>query len=179
MSSSPWVSCVAERSLSSSYPWYAIRTRSNQERLSATVLAAKGYDPFLPTYRVRRRWSDRVVVSELPVFSGYVFCRFDVKKRLPILTTPGVVSLVGFGTEPAAISDSEIEAIQSVLGSGLNAAPHPFLKEGQRIRVKCGALEGLEGILLKQKTEWRMVISVTMLQRSIAVEIDREWITAA
>jgi transcription antitermination factor NusG len=147
--------------------------------MSATVLAAKGYDPYLPTYRVRRRWSDRVVVSELPVFPGYVFCRFDVKKRLPILTTPGVVSLVGFGTEPAAISDSEIEAIQTVLASGLTAAPHPFLKEGQRIRVKSGALQGLEGILLKQKTEWRMVISVIMLQRSIAVEIDREWIAAA
>ena len=160
------------------HPWYAIRTRSNHEKVTATVLEGKGYQLYLPLYRVRRRWTDRVVVTELPVFPGYVFCRFDAKQRLPILTTPGVVSVVGFGTEPAPIPDSEIEAVQAVLGSGLQAEPCPFLREGQRIRVTRGALEGLEGILLKKKSEWRMVVSVTMLQRSIAVEIDREWITS-
>lgn len=178
MSASAWAPYIAEDS-PSSYPWYAIRTRSNHEKASALGLAGKGYEPYLPTYRVRRRWSDRVSVSELPVFPGYVFCRFDVKRRLPILTIPGVVSLVGFGSDPAVIADNEIEAIQTVLGSGLNAAPYPFLKEGQRIRVRHGALEGLEGILLKQKSEWRLVVSVSMLQRSIAVEIDRDWVTSA
>jgi transcription antitermination factor NusG len=147
--------------------------------LAAAVLAGKGYERYLPTYRVRRRWSDRVVVTELPIFPGYVFCRFDAKQRLPILTTPGVVSVLGFGAEPSPITDREIEAIQTVLGSGLNAEPCPFLKEGQKISLTHGALEGLEGILLKKKSEWRMVISVTMLQRSLAVEIDREWISAA
>ena len=177
MSSTAWAAPVAER-WSSPYPWYAVRTRSNHEKLTTAVLAGKGYEHYCPTYRVRRRWSDRVVVTELPIFSGYVFCRFDVKQRLPILTTPGVVSVVGFGLEPAPIDDSEIAAIQTVLESGLTAEPCPFLKEGQRIRVKHGALEGLEGILLKKKSEWRMVISVTMLQRSLAVELDREWIAS-
>lgn len=178
MSSTAWAVPVAER-WTAPHPWYAVRTRSNHERVAAAVLAGKGYERYLPTYRVRRRWSDRVVVTELPIFPGYVFCRFDAKQRLPILTTPGVVSVIGFGAEPSPITESEIEAIQTVLESGLNAEPCPFLKEGQRIRVKQGALEGLEGILLKKKSEWRMVISVTMLQRSLAVEIDREWITTA
>ncbi|MBV8552121.1 MAG: UpxY family transcription antiterminator [Acidobacteriaceae bacterium] len=158
-------------------PWYAIRTRSNQENVAALVLEGKGYEYYLPKYRARRRWSDRVVIAELPLFPGYVFCRFDVKQRLPILTTPGVVSIVGFGNEPVAIAESEIADIQAVLTSGLAAEPCPFLREGQRVRVKYGSLAGLEGILLKKKTDWRIIISVTMLQRSIAVEIDSDSIT--
>jgi transcription antitermination factor NusG len=131
----------------------------------------------LPVYRGRRRWSDRIVESDRPLFPGYIFCRFDAQKRFPIVSTPGVVSVVGFGNEPAPISDTEIEAVRSVLHSGLAAEPFPFLSEGQRIRVRRGSLEGLEGILVKKKSDWRIVVSVAMLQRSVAVEIDREWIT--
>ena len=105
------------------------------------------------------------------------FCRFDPKKRLPILTTPSVVSVVGFASEPAPVPDEEIEAVQAILRSGLAAEPCPYLRERQPIRVRCGALEGLEGILVKKKSEWRVVVSVTMLHRSLWVEIDREWIT--
>lgn len=159
------------------FPWYGIRTKSNCERLTATVLQSKGYEHYLPVYRSRRRWSDRVVETDQPLFPGYVFCRFDAKKRFPIVSTPGVVSVVGFGPEPAPISDMEIESVQAVLDSGLAAEPCPFLREGQRIRVKRGSLEGLEGILVKKKTDWRMVVSIAMLQRSVAVEIDRDWIT--
>jgi transcription antitermination factor NusG len=162
---------------SQSFPWFGIRTRSNQEKIAATALESKGFEHYLPTFRSRRRWSDRVVETHQPLFSGYVFCRFDPNQRLPIVTTPGVVSIIGFGKEPAPIADSEIEAVQTVLRSGLAAEPCIFLREGQRVRVKCGALQGLEGILLKKKSEWRMVVSVSMLQRSIAVEIDREWIS--
>lgn len=158
-------------------PWFGIRTRSNQEKMAASALESKGFEHYLPTYRSRRRWSDRIVESDQPLFSGYVFCRFDPNRRLPIVTTPGVVSIIGFGKEPAPIADSEIEAVQTVLRSGLAAEPCPFLREGQRVRVKHGALEGVEGILLKKKSEWRMIVSVTMLQRSLAVEIDREAIT--
>jgi transcription elongation factor/antiterminator RfaH len=157
-------------------PWYGIRTKSNHEKLAARVLESKGYEQYLPVYRSRRRWSDRVVEKDRPLFPGYVFCRFDARKSLPIVSTPGVVSVVGFGNEPAPIADTEIEAVQMLLQSGLATEPCPFLQEGQRIRVKRGALEGLEGILLKKKTNWRIVVSVTMLQRSVAVEIDREWI---
>ncbi|MBV8552120.1 MAG: UpxY family transcription antiterminator [Acidobacteriaceae bacterium] len=156
------------------HPWYAIRTRSNHENLAAAVLEGKGYEYYLPKYRVRRRWTDRVVIAELPLFPGYVFCRFDARQRLPILTTPGVVSIIGFGNDPAPIAETEIAAIQTVLNSGFAAQPCPFLREGQRIRVKYGALQGLEGILLKKKADWRLVVSVTMLQRSIAVEVDSD-----
>jgi len=165
--------------LPAALPWFAVRTRSKHEKVAAAVLENKGFEQYLPVYRSRRRWSDRVVESDRPLFPGYLFCRFDPKKRLPILTTPSVVSIVGFCNEPAPIPESEIEAVQAILRSGLATEPCQFLREGQPVRVKYGALEGLEGILLKKKSEWRMVVSVTMLQRSISVEIDREWITAA
>jgi transcription antitermination factor NusG len=159
-------------------PWFGVRTRSNHEKVTASVLSTKGYDQYLPTYKCRKRWSDRIVETQKPLFPGYVFCRFDPKVRLPILTTPGVVSVVGFGNDPAPIEDAEIEAVQAVLRSGLNTEPCSYLQEGQRIRVNQGALNGLEGILTRKKSEWRMVVSVAMLQRSISVEIDREWIDA-
>jgi transcription antitermination factor NusG len=155
-------------------PWFGLRTKSNHEKIAATVLSGKGYEQYLPTYKARRRWSDRDVITDRPLFPGYVFCRFDPKARLPILTTPGVVSVIGFGSEPAPIDESEIEAVQAVLRSGLGAEPCPFLREGQKIRIRSGALMGVEGILTKKKNEWRMIVSIEMLQRSIAVEIDRE-----
>jgi len=157
-------------------PWFALRTRSNFEKLAATALENKGLTPYLPTYKNRRRWSDRVVVSDSPLFQGYVFCRFDPLNRLPVLTTTGVISIVGCGTEPAAIDDQEIESIDAILRSGLATEPCPFLREGQRVRVRRGSLAGVEGMLTKKKSDFRLVISVTMLQRSISVEIDREWI---
>jgi transcription antitermination factor NusG len=158
-------------------PWHAVHTRSNCERITAAGLQHKGYEQFLPIYRSRRRWSDRVVEIDQPLFPGYVFCRFEACERLPIVTTPGVVSIIGFGIQPAPIPDSEIAAIQAIIRSGLATEPCPFLREGQRIRITRGSLENLEGILVKKKSEWRMIVSVNMLQRSIAVEIDRECIT--
>lgn len=142
------------------------------------VLRNKGFEVYLPTYLVRRRWSDRIVEAEQPLFPGYVFCRLDVLKRLPILTISGVVNILSFGNEPVSIPENEIEAVQAVLRSGRGAEPCPFFCEGQRIRITCGSLEGQEGILLKKKNEWRMVVSITMLQRSVSVEIERERITS-
>ena len=157
-------------------PWYGIRTRSNQEKVAASVLAAKGLEPYLPCYRIRRRWSDRVVETAIPLFPGYVFCRFDSSQRLPVISTPGVVSVVGFGKVPAPIDETEIEAIQTILLSGVPAVPHSYLKVGQKVRVKNGPLEGIEGLLTKKKSEWRMIVSITLLQRSISVEVDRDWL---
>lgn len=164
---------------STEFPWYAVRTLSNHERTTSAILAGKGYLQYLPVYRLKKRWSDRIVQTELPLFPGYVFCRFDWKRRVPILSTPGVFAIVGFGTEAAPIPEEEIEAIKRVLQSGLSAGPCPFLRAGQRIRIKRGPLENIEGILLKRKSEWRMVVSVPMLQRSVSVEIDAGWITSA
>jgi transcriptional antiterminator NusG len=155
------------------FPWYGIRTRPNHERVAAMLLKGKGYEPYLPLYRVHRSRA-----NEHPLFPGYVFCRFDAKKRLPILMTTGVISVLGFGTEPAKIPEHEIEAIKTVLLSGLLAEPCAYLREGQPVRVTHGSLDGLEGILVKKKNQFRMVISVMMLHRSISVEIDRDWLAA-
>jgi transcription elongation factor/antiterminator RfaH len=171
-------SCEASAGTPAIFPWYAIRTKSNQERLASSILVSKGYAPYLPAYSERSRWSDRTVITERPLFPGYFFCRFEPKKHMPILTTPGVVSVLGFGSEPAPIPDTEIEAIRVALRSGLGTQPCSFLREGRRIRITRGSLEGLEGILLRQKGEWRLVVSVNMLQRSISVEIDRDWIAS-
>lgn len=159
--------------------WYGIRTKSKCEKVAATSLTHKGYVSFLPCYRRRHRWTDRVTEIESPLFPGYVFCRFNVLKRLPILTTPGVVSVVGIGKQPLAIPDHEITAIETILRSELFAEPWPYLREGERVRIDRGPLNGLEGIVVKKtRDEWRIVVSVTLLQRSVAAEIDRDWIRA-
>src|SRR6185436_7388198 len=146
------------------HSWYALRTKSKFEKASAVSLANKGYQAYLPCYRQRRRWSDRVTEIESPLFPGYVFCRFDVLKRLPILTTPGVVSIIGVGKEPLAIPDHEIAAVEAILKSELYAEPWPFLYEGQRVIIERGPLLGLEGQVVKKKNGWRIVVSVTLLQ---------------
>lgn len=166
-------------SVNTGFPWYAIRTRSHYERTVSTVLESKGLNAYLPVYRSRRRWSDRVVQLDLPLFPGYVFCRFDTARRLPVITTPGVVSIVGFGNDPAVIPDHEVEAIHTILKSGLATEPCPFLREGQRVRVTHGSLKDVEGILVKKKADWRLVVSVTMLQRSVSVELDGDCVTHA
>src|SRR3984885_1209162 len=155
------------------FPWYGVRTRSNYEKVSASVLRGKGYDPYLPVFRLQGNRSQlQTENSQRPLFPGYVFCRFDVKKRLPILMTTGVISVLGFGKEPAPIPDVEMEAVRAVLRSGLFAEPYPYLREGQRVRIKSGSLDGVEGILVKKKNQFRVVVSVTLLQRSISVEIE-------
>ncbi|MBZ5585407.1 MAG: UpxY family transcription antiterminator [Acidobacteriia bacterium] len=157
-----------------SYPWYAIRVRSRSENFVYTALQAKDLSGFLPTYTVRNRWSDRMKRVELPLFPGYVFCRIDISRRLPVLITPGVVEIVGVGKTPEAIPESQIEAIQIVARAGAPAMPWPYLREGQKVRITHGSLRGLEGILLAAKKDFKIVISIEMLQRSVAVEIDRD-----
>jgi transcription antitermination factor NusG len=159
-------------------PWYAIRTYSNREKIAETILKEKGYAPFLPVYSSRRCWSDRVVTSELPLFPGYVFCRFDYNQRGPIVTSAGVVSIIAFGGQPAPLLDEEIEAIRAVINSGFAAEPAPFLREGERIRITHGPLKSLEGRLVHKKSSWRLVISVELLQRSVSVEVDPSHIEA-
>jgi transcription antitermination factor NusG len=158
------------------HPWYAIRVKSKYETVTSAGLAGKGYEPFLPLYTARRRWSDRVKQMELPLFPGYVFCRFDVGTRLPVLTTPGVISVVGYGREPVAIDEGEIAAVRAIIASGLPAMPWPFLRTGNRVLIEEGPLAGVEGIVLAVKKQYRLIVSVTMLQRSMGVEIDRAWV---
>ncbi len=161
------------------WPWYAVRVKPKFEKVAAHSLASKGFSSFLPLYKERRRWSDRVKLVELPLFPGYVFCSLDLRQRLPVLQTPGVLHFVNFDGEPAPVERSEIEGLQTAAGSGAALAPWPYLREGQRVVVARGPMKGLNGILLKVRDEYRLIISVTLLQRSVAVEIDREAVRPA
>lgn len=154
--------------------WYALYVRQRYEKIVAAALASKGYEVFLPTYETRRRWSDRTKVIELPLFSGYAFCRFDFQERLPILTVPGVNFIVGFGKTPTPVDPNELEAVRLVSESGLPCEPWPFLKVGHQVRVEHGALAGLEGFVVNVKNSYRLIISVNLLGRSVSVELDRD-----
>lgn len=155
--------------------WFAIRVRPQAERVVATVARFKGFEEFLPLYKARRRWSDRFKWVDLPLFPGYLFCKLHEGSRLPILTIPGVLHFVGIGKVPVSIDDAEIAAIQAAIASGLSAEPWPFLNVGQRVRIEEGPLTGAEGILIEVRKKHRIIVSVGLLQRSIAVEIERCW----
>jgi transcription antitermination factor NusG len=158
------------------HPWFAVRVRSNYERIAELHLRERGYERFAPSYKVERQWSDRKKEMDRFLFPGYVFCRLDRHDRLPVLTIPGVVGLVGFGKIPAPIPDEEIERIQRMLESGLLVKPWPFLEVGQTVLIEQGPLAGMEGILAEEKGQWRLVVSVHLLRRSVAAEVDRTWV---
>jgi transcription antitermination factor NusG len=153
--------------------WYALTVKPRHERTAARNLRSRGLEGFAPACRVRRRWCDRIKEIETPLFPGYVFCRFSFADRMQVLNTPGVTSVVGFGKEPAVVPDEEIEAVRAVAASGLAAQPWPYLRAGQRVRIEQGCLEGVVGILLREKDSCRVLVSVEILRRSVAVEIDR------
>ncbi len=156
--------------------WFAVRVKSRCEKAVAQMASGRGYEEFLPVYRCRRRWSDRQQEVEFPLFPGYLFCRLDAERRLPLLTIPGVVHIVGVGKTPTPVDDAEIVAIQAAVQSGLSAEPWPFLQSGDRVRLEAGPLNGLEGILVGSDKQQRLVVSVTLLQRSMAVTIERDWV---
>jgi len=154
--------------------WFAVLVKSNREKVVAATLEQRGYEQFLPLYESRRQWSDRLKDVELPLFAGYVFCRLDLRFRLPVLTIPGVYMFVGMGRIPVSVDDGEIAALQAVARSGSPAAPWPFLQAGQRVRIDRGAFKDMEGLLVEVKNRYRLVLSITLLQRSVAVEVDRD-----
>jgi transcription antitermination factor NusG len=160
-------------------PWYALRVRGRHEKTTAALLQDKGYENFLPLYTSARRWSDRIKEIEFPLFPGYLFCRFGLHDRVPILKTLGVLSIVGIGTTPTPVDSGEIAAIQSVIQSRLPVEPWPFLHIGQRVHIDSGSLCGLQGIVVHFKSQARLVVSITLLQRSVAVEIDSARVSAA
>ena len=160
------------------FDWFALRVKSRSEKLVATMVYHKGFEQFLPLYQCRRRWSDRFKAAELPLFPGYVFCRLNPKDRLPLLTIPGVLHFVGIGKIPLPIDEAEIGSIQAAIGSGMRAEPWPFLNAGERVRIEEGPLAGLEGILVRERGQHRVIVSVTLLRRSVAVEVDRDWVSS-
>ncbi len=155
--------------------WYVIRVRPRSEKLAAAALRGKQYQEFLPLYQKRSRWSDRVKVIEQPLFPGYVFCHAESSGQPPLITTPSVIEILSFGGRPALVSEKEIDDIKAVVRSDLNSEPWPYLREGDRVRIIRGSLAGVEGVLVRSKTDWRMVLSDDILCRSIAVEVERDW----
>jgi transcription antitermination factor NusG len=153
--------------------WYALQVASKKEKLVASVLTEKGYECFLPLYPKRTAWSDRIKVTSVPLFLGYVFSRFDVRARLPILVTPNVYAVVGNGKIPAAIPEQDLEAIRVALHNGFSIEPYDCLQEGDLVRVTKGPLTGIEGSFVKYRGSCRLILSVPLIQRSVAVEIDR------
>ena len=162
---------------SSRNQWYALQLKTRFERVVAAHLRGKGYEEYLPTYRSRRRWSDRVKEVELPLFPGYIFCKFDVTDRLPLMVVPGVISVVRFGGVPMPIPEQEIAAVQRVVNSGMPYGPWPEVCVGEAVHVTHGPLRGLEGVVLQVKKSYHLVISVNLLQRCVSVEIDRDSVT--
>lgn len=158
------------------FPWYAVRVRSNCEQVVHRMLEQRGYELFSPMYRVSRRWSDRMKAIDVPLFPGYVFCRLDTRNQLPVLTTPGVVQLVGSGKKPVALTEIEIASIKTVLKSNLPYMPWEALVPGERVMVDRGPLMGVQGKLLECRTGNRLVVSIEILNRAVAVEIDATWV---
>lgn len=152
----------------------ALQVRAKSEKFVSSCLFSKQIDQFLPLYKARHRWSDRVKEIELPLFDGYVFCRLDLLHRMPVLTIPNVIRIVGIGKTPVPIETQEIQSLQLAVQSGIPTSPWPFLRAGQKVRVEHGPLRDLEGILVQEKGAARLVLSVSLLQRSIAVELDRD-----
>lgn len=157
--------------------WFALQVRTRWESSTALLLSGKGYQTLLPTCKSKKRWNGKVREVNTPLFPGYVFCHFDAQQRLPILVTPGVLAVVGRGKVPLPVDDQEIAAIHSLVASGCHAEPCPFLELGQRVRIESDPFQGVEGILINFKGSQRVVLSVSLLRRSVALEIDRSCVS--
>jgi transcription antitermination factor NusG len=151
--------------------WYAAYTNARHERRVAQQMRERDIEYFLPLYRSVRNWKDRRKELEMPLFPGYVFVRFGARDRLRVVTSPGVVQLVSFGGMPVPLSDAELEALRKGLSCRARLEPHPYLKVGRRVRVHGGPMAGVEGILVRRKEKFRVVLSIELIQRSVAVEV--------
>lgn len=152
--------------------WFAVYTTSRHEKRVAQHLEQRQIEHFLPVYRAQHRWKDGSRVSlDLPLFPGYVFVRIVAHDRVGVLEVPGVVSMIGTGSRPVPLPDFEMEILRSGLDP-TRAEPHPLLTVGQKVRIKVGALSGLEGIVVRRKSGFRVVLTLDLLMQSIAIEVD-------
>lgn len=160
--------------------WYALTVAPRREfKVRDGLSSLDSVEAFLPAYQDKRPWSDRTRLIDVPLFAGYVFARFNpALLRIPVLRLGGVKSIVGFGSEPLALPDTEIESVRSLVASGFPVQQWPFLRPGQKIRVEHGPLRGVEGVIVSQKDAWMMVVSIELLQRSMAVALDRSALKA-
>lgn len=152
--------------------WYALVVKPRFEKAAGRNLEAKGFETLVPTYRKYHSYGARSKVSDLPLFPGYVCCRFDIRRSLPILSTPGVIRVIGTRSVPAPLSEEEIHALQTAIRAKIPVQPFPFMNAGQKVRITTGALAGIEGIVLRPRPKLGIVLSITLLQRSVLLEID-------
>jgi transcription antitermination factor NusG len=156
--------------------WFALAVKPRFEKAVAKTLETRTYESFLPLYRKQHPYGTRSQDSELPLFPGYVFCRFDIRNRSPILTTPGVIQVLGTANIPAALPDREIVSLQTAVRANISVQPFPYMQAGNRVRIERGVLAGMEGIVLSFKQTLRLVLSITLLQKSVLLEIERDQI---
>jgi transcription antitermination factor NusG len=159
--------------------WFALMVKPRFEKSTSTLLRQKGYEEFLPLTAEARSWSDRVKTVQLPLFPRYVFCCFNSHQQGPILNTPGVQRIVGFGMGPTPIPDHEINSLRKLMESGSSPAVCDYIADGEWVLVREGPLAGMEGLLVKAKGSCRVVVSIHLLQRSVYVEVDRTAIVAS
>jgi transcription antitermination factor NusG len=152
--------------------WYALHTRSRHEKVVRDQLSAKGITNLLPLWHKRSVWKDRIKMIDVPLFSGYIFGHFALKSKLEVLQTVGVVRVVGLNGQAIPVPEEQIQAVKTMVEKRLHYDPHPFLQEGMRVRVTHGVLKGAEGVLVAKKQHYRLVISVDLIQKSVAVDID-------
>ena len=167
---------VLDRTVAADQPWLALQVRSRWERKAASLLSEKGYETFVPLYGSMRSWSDRRKLVQLPLFPGYVFCREREGAQGAILTTPGVMRFVGVGGKPAAVDKDELGAVQKMVDSGAAIHPHLYLRKGDAVEIVSGPLEGLKGFVIASQEGARIVVSVTLLQRAVCVDLEPSWV---
>jgi len=152
--------------------WYAVSVRPRHEKVVTRHLEHQGLNYFLPVYRSVRRWKDRRKELDMALFPGYVFVNLNLRDRLGVLRAPGVVQFVTFQGQPAAVPDSEIRALESSQSAGLRPQPHPYLRQGKKVRVRSGPLVNAEGIVIRRKEGFRLVLSIDLIMRSVMLEVD-------
>jgi transcription termination/antitermination protein NusG len=150
-------------------PWYALKVRTGSESMIVTLLKSRGFAPYCPTQKVRRQYSDRIKIVDAPVLPGYIFCRFDVQKKLPVISTPGVDYIVGFADGPTPIPEQQLVDLRRVIEAG--ASPVRFLTRGQKVRVTKGPLQGVEGVLIRDQGGDQLVVSIGLLQQGAALRV--------
>jgi transcription antitermination factor NusG len=162
----------AEQNADGEVAWYALRTQHQHEKAAADSLTNKRFETFLPLYQTVRQWNDRKKRLSLPLFPGYLFIRAGLRRWRDVVTTPGIWGFVQIGNQAAVIPDDEIEVVRRIVNGPLQAEPHPFLKCGDWVRVKSGPLTDIQGILVSKKNQFRLVLSVEMLGKSVSVEVE-------
>jgi transcription antitermination factor NusG len=154
--------------------WYAAYTYPRHERVIAEQLESKGVESFLPTSTTASRWKDRTVRIHLPLFPSYVFARIELARRVAVLTVPGVIRILSANGVPIPIPDSEIDAVRRCINEGAKLEAHTFVTSGMRVRVRSGPFAGLEGIVTQGDGKYKVLVSITAIHQSIALELDRE-----